>query len=288
MAISGVANGAGKSLSSLALAGTRPMPDCSIPLPRGGDAMIASRRLCLLFFLGACLTSVATVASLAGELNDALKARDVAQVRNLIAAGADINEKVQRDFPLNVAATFGPAEMVAILLDAGADIEKPGRDGLQPLHNAVILGQKDIVALLLQKGALVDAKDKLGRTPLVNFAARAGSNIEIPKMLLAAGADPNIASAKDDDSPSALQYAAETGNLELAELLLAARADVNFQNQYGWTPLHQAVENARPEIARLLIAHGADVNVTNKLGKTPLALATNDEMKQLLIAAGAR
>ena len=224
----------------------------------------------------------------AAKLTDAVKARDIAQVQTLIAAGEDINEKVQRDYPINVAAAFGPAEMVAVLLEAGADIEQPGRDGLHPLHNAVFLGHKDIVALLIQKGAMVDAKDKLGRTPLVTFAATGGKDIEIPRMLLAAGASPDIESAKADDSPTALQYAAETGNIELAEMLIAAHADVNHRNVVGWTPLHQAVENVRPQIVRLLIAHGADVNLKNKLGKTPLYYAKNDAIRQLLISAGAK
>jgi ankyrin repeat protein len=211
------------------------------------------------------------------------------RVRSLLAAGANVTEKVQRDYPINVAATFGPAEMVAVLLDAGADIEQPGRDGLHPLHNAVFSGNKDIVALLIQKGVMVDAKGKLGRTPLVTFAATGGTDIEIARMLLAAGADPNIESAKEAESPSALQHAAETGNLELAEMLIAAHADVNHRNAVGWTPLHAAVITGRPEIVRLLIANGADVNLEeNNLGKTPLYYARNDAIKQLLIEAGAK
>jgi uncharacterized protein len=251
--------------------------------------MVSAKRVLLLVVLMLGFATITSAPSSASDLTEALKLRDVAKVRSLLAAGADANEKVRRDYPLNNAATYGPAEMVTILLGAGAGLEQPGRDGLQPLHNAVLSGHKDIVALLIQKGAIVDAKDKLGRTPLVNFAARAGSDIEIAKMLLAAGADPNIESAIADDRPSALQYAAETGNVELAEMLIAAHADVNHRNAYGWSPLHQAVENVRPEIARLLIAHGADVNMANNLGKTPLSLASNDAaMKQLLIEAGAK
>ena len=250
--------------------------------------MVLAKRVLLLVLLMLCFASIPSTPSGASDLTEALKLRDVAKVRSLLAAGADANEKVRRDYPLNIAAAYGPADMVSILLDAGAVLEQPGRDGLHPLHNAVFSGRTDIVALLLQKGALVDARDKLGRTPLVNFAATGGSEIEIPKMLLAAGADPNIESAKADDSPSALQYTAETGNLELAEMLIAAHADVNHRNAYGWSPLHQAVENVRPEIARLLIANGADVNLENKLGKTHLSFASNDAMRQLLIAAGAK
>jgi ankyrin repeat protein len=195
--------------------------------------MVPAKRGLLLVLLMLCLAPVAGIPSSASDLTEALKSKNVARVRSLLATGADANEKVRRDYPLNIAATYGPAEMVTILLEAGAGLEQPGSDGLQPLHNAVLSGHKDIVALLIQKGAIVDAKDKLGRTPLVNFAARGGSDIEIPKMLLAAGAGPDIESAKADDSPTALQYAAETGNVELAELLIAAHADVNHTNVVG-------------------------------------------------------
>ncbi|MFN0024776.1 MAG: ankyrin repeat domain-containing protein [Parvularculaceae bacterium] len=258
-------------------------------LPHGDDAMVPLKRMLFLVLLTLSFATMTSVLSTASDLTEALKLRDIAKVRGLLAAGADPNEKVRRDYPLNIAAAHGPAEMVGVLLDAGAALEQPGRDGLYPLHNAIMSGQKDIVTLLLQRGAVVDARDKLGRTPLVSFAAMAGSDIEIAKMLLAAGANPNIESAEADDSPSALQYAAETGDIELDKLLIAARADVNHKNLYGWTPLHQAVQNVRPDIVRLLVAHGADVNLANKLGKTPLSLASNDEaMKQLLVAAGAK
>lgn len=251
--------------------------------------MVSAKRVLLLVLLMLCFASIPSTPSSASDLTEALKLRDVAQVRSLLAAGADANEKVRRDYPLNIAAVYGPVEMVTILLEAGAGLEQPGRDGLHPLHNAVILGHRDIVTLLIQRGAVVDARDRLGRTPLVSFAAKGGSDIEIPKMLLAAGAGPNIESAKEDDSPTALQYAAETGSLELAELLIAAHAHVNHRNVWGWSPLHQAVQNVRLEIVRLLIAHGADVNLANNLGKTPIYYAANDAaMKQLLIEAGAK
>ena len=111
--------------------------------------MIA-RRVLLLVLLVLCFASVPGMTASASDLIEALKSRDVAQVRSLLAAGADVNEKVRSDYPLNIAAVYGPAEMVSLLLEAGADIEKPGRDGLHPLHNAVAMGHKDIVALLIQ------------------------------------------------------------------------------------------------------------------------------------------
>ena len=246
------------------------------------------KRFLLLVPIALFMVFTSSCPSLSGEITDAVKARDVVRVSSLLAAGADVNEKVRGDFPLNVAALYGPAEMVTVLLAAGAKLEQPGRDGLQPLHNVVIIGNTSIVALLIQKGAALDAKDKLGRTPLVSFAVTGGGNIEIARLLLAAGASPDIESAKEDDSPTALQYAAETGNAELVKLLLAAHVDVNHQNVWGWSSLHQAVTNDRPVIARLLIAAGADVNLVNKLGNTPLFMAPNDALRKLLIEAGAK
>ena len=225
--------------------------------------MVSAKRVLLLVLLMLGFATITSTLSGASDLTEALKLRDVARVRSLLAAGADANEKVQRDYPLNIAATIGPVEMVTILLEAGAGLEQPGRDGFYPLHNAVIFGGKDIVALLIQKGAKVDVKEKWGRTPLLSFAATGGSDIEIGRMLLAAGADPGIESAKDDDSYVALQYATETGNVELVKLLIAAQVDVNHRNTLGVSPLFQAVYNGRLEIVRVLIAHGADVNLAN-------------------------
>ena len=250
--------------------------------------MVSVKRVLVLLML--CFATITSIPSSAGDLTEALKLRDVARVQSLLAAGADANEKVRGDYPLNIAATYGPVEMVTILLEAGAGLEQPGRDGLHPLHNAVNLGHRDIVALLIQKGAVVDAKENKGRTPLVSFAATGGSDIEIARMLLAAGADPGIESASDEDNYTALDYTAETGGVELAELLIAAHADVNHRQGYrGDTALLDAVYHDHLEIVRLLIAHGADVNLANKLGQRPLFFAAgNPEMQLLLVAAGAK
>ena len=217
--------------------------------------MVSSKRTLFLVLLMLCFATITSAPSTVSDLTDALKLRDVGKVRSLIAAGTNVNEVVRRDYPLNIAATYGPVEMVTILLEAGAVLERPGRDGLHPLHNAVIVGHRDIVALLIQKGAVVDAKENKGRTPLVSFAATAGSDIEIARMLLTAGANLGVESASVDDNFTALDYSAETGSVELAELLIAHGADVNLANKLGQRPLFFAARS--PEIQRLLVAAGA-------------------------------
>ncbi len=248
--------------------------------------MTSTKRFWLLVSFILSLAFVGSAPLSASDLTEALKLRDVAQVRSLLAAGADVNEKAHGNYPLNIAAVYGPADMVAVLLDAGADIEKPGRDGLHPLHNAVAMGHKDVVALLLQKGVVVGAKDKKGRTSLNYFAATAGSDIEIARMLLAAGADPDI---EDVDRWTALNYVARyTGNVELGKLLIAAHADVNHRKDNGESPVGTATFHMHYEFAKLLIAAGADVNLADKDGKTPLSYLSDVAMRQLLIEAGAK
>ena len=233
-----------------------------------------------------CLALVLPVSTHAGELTDAIRQRDVVLVRTLLRAGADVQEKVRGDFPLNIAATFGPVEMVAILLDAGADLESPNRDGLRPLHNAAGIGQRDIVALLLQKNARTDATDRQGRTPLNHFAATGGSDIEIAKALLAAGADPD---SEDMEHWTALNYVARySGSVELAKILITAGADINHGKDNGETPVGSATFHGHYELAEFLIAAGADVNKPLKDGTSPLAQVTDPTMRQLLINAGAK
>lgn len=132
-------------------------------------------------------------------------------------------------------------------------------------------------------------RENKGRTPLVSFAANNGSDIEIAKLLLVAGADPGLESAKDDNSYAALNYTAGTGNLKLAEVLIAAEVDVNHRTSDGSTALHVAAGTNHPEIVRLLLASGADVNLANTFGNTPIYYASNNPaMRQLLVAAGAK
>src|SRR4029078_8045428 len=146
-------------------------PESNAEPQNRGDQWASLKRFWLLATLALSLAVVSNAPSRAGELTDAVKARDVAQVRSLLAAGKDGQERVMGDYPLNVAAVFGPVEMVTLLLDAGANLEQPSRDGLRPLHNAAISGHAEIVALLIHMVAAVDAKDKKGRSPLVIFAA---------------------------------------------------------------------------------------------------------------------
>lgn len=88
--------------------------------------MVPAKRVLFLVLLMLCVATMTSAQSTASDLTDALKLRDVAKVRSLLAAGADVNEKIRGDYPLNIAATYGPVEMVTLLLDAGRTLSNQG------------------------------------------------------------------------------------------------------------------------------------------------------------------
>jgi ankyrin repeat protein len=100
--------------------------------------------------------------------------------------------------PLHLAAFFGHAQAVRLLLDAGADPNAVGTSEqigpVQPLHSAAATGRLECVRLLLAHGADVNARQGGGFTAL--HAAAASSDTELARLLLAAGAD---ATARAED-----------------------------------------------------------------------------------------
>ena len=128
------------------------------------------------------------------------------------------------------------------------------REGVSPVakNTALIMasqeGHTEIVAMLLEKGANVNAKTKDGRRAL--FLASANGHAEIVAMLLAAGADVN---AKDNDGWTALIVASWYGHTETVAILLQNGADVNAKRNYdGFTALILASKKGHTDIVKLL------------------------------------
>lgn len=68
--------------------------------------------------------------------------------------------------PLDKASADGRMSEVKALIAAGANVNEKNKHGLTPLHYATSHARADVVKLLLAAGANVNAKDKSGLTPL--------------------------------------------------------------------------------------------------------------------------
>mmetsp|Transcript_87118 Transcript_87118/g.186810 ORF Transcript_87118/g.186810 Transcript_87118/m.186810 type:complete len:184 (-) Transcript_87118:23-574(-) len=102
-------------------------------------------------------------------LHEATQRRDIAEVRRLLAEGANVNKPdVDLYTPLHRACDLQDAGLVGLLLEAGADpdVSHPGLDGWTPLHLAAWRDAADCVALLIANGADVRALDWYGRMPV--------------------------------------------------------------------------------------------------------------------------
>jgi len=68
--------------------------------------------------------------------------------------------------PLHYAVWQGQREIAKVLINHGADMNRPGDDGMRPLHYAVLHSQPELAALLIKEGADLALTDRGGMTPL--------------------------------------------------------------------------------------------------------------------------
>ena len=208
----------------------------------------------------------------------------IGPVKALLAHGADVHAKVHG---MGRQEGAGANAFLNRMRDPGIfDFEtKPEQTAL---IWAAAEGHAEVVAELIDAGADFRAKLESGFTPLL-FAARNG-HIEAVKALLSAGVDPNERidphpdwrhigyGAKLRPDATALHVAVENGHFELAACLLDEGADPNAAGPDGYTALHAIAlarrvppgdANPPPEptgsltsldFVRELAAHGADLD----------------------------
>jgi uncharacterized protein len=202
-------------------------------------------------------------------------------VKLLIARGADVHARAkENDWPSQItsepraqyrptggltamlyAARAGCKGCVEALLDGGADINMPNPDGVTPLMLAIDNGNYSVAKYLLERGANPETWDWWGRTALYIAAdmrprssgADAVANLEIVKMLLNAGVNPN--------PQLNMHRPSRSGNSgRFVDDLLTT----------GCTPLMRAAQTSDLEVMRELLQHGALVDLPNVMGVTPL------------------
>lgn len=159
------------------------------------------------------------------KIFSAIEANDVEAVKDLIARGIDVNQKAKYrvspkisrgETPLLLASRLGYAEIVGLLLDAGANPRIV--DWLMKstvLHKAGYMGRAEIILPLVEKGGEIDAQG-----PYNGYTA--------------------------------LHDATWHGHLAAVKALIAAGARRDLKGHDGATPWDLAVAYCYPEIAEVL------------------------------------
>lgn len=174
----------------------------------------------LVFFLP---TIANAQAPLDRELIAAAERGDLPSVQKLIARGANVNAKDEKkDSAFLIASARGQTAVVKATLAAGADLKSTNRYGGTGLIPACHYGHVETVKLLLTTKIDVNHVNNLGWTCLLEIVILGDGgprHVEVTRLVLAAGANPNIA---DRDGVSPLQHARRRSQREVAALIEAA------------------------------------------------------------------
>jgi ankyrin repeat protein len=175
-----------------------------------------------------------------------------------------------------------------------------GASGLNRLLQAIVKDDRRAVGQLLKKEPWLSTtnmdKAVLYQSTIVHWLyagdtalhlAAAGHRVEITRMLLDAGADPDAAGNHRLSRP--LHYAADgavqnpafeaADQVKTLRLLLAAGADLHAQDKNGATALHRAVRTRAAAAVTFLLKAGADPTAKNHPGATAFHLAVQNTGK---------
>ena len=146
-------------------------------------------------------------------LTRAAARNDVVALRQLLAGGHTADEGGDAWTPLIWATRSGSIDAMNLLLDAGADVNRPGSTGdnwdATPLQHAILARRPAAVRVLLDRGADVNrSAGPASLTPL--FLAAGDTDPSILNLLLAHGADPTV---EDEHGATPLSRAVSAGTL---------------------------------------------------------------------------
>ncbi|CAG8231351.1 unnamed protein product [Penicillium salamii] len=164
--------------------------------------------------------------------------------------------------PLALAARRCQEEIVAQLIEAGADIEAVNNRGENALHEAAAYGHESLTAFLLSKGARVDVQDSNHLTALSRSVGNKYPNPRVIQILIDAGS--NI-EQRDARGRTQLALAATRGTHVGIRILLENGADPTSVDLDGYTALAHAAQ------------HGHSLNVLEFFTWNESAKGTNQD-----------
>jgi len=187
-------------------------------------------------------------------------------VAYLLDQGANIEHTDRNGDTALLLATYHP-KVVQLLIERGANINHQNNAGITTLMNAASFGKVPTVKLLLKAGADTELKGKAGETALM--FAELQQRGEIIRMLKAEQKKKTSLTTPSVD----MWQAVKANNIKLVKSVLEKGYDTNKPNAQGETLLMVAAQTGNTGMIKLLLENGADPSLKNKEGHTAYDLA---------------
>lgn len=235
------------------------------------------------------------------RLTEAIAKTDLDQVRDLLRAGAGIEDRdpfgftpLQRALVLWQHTCLDTRPIAEALLAAGADINPGDDNGRTPLEIALYPTYLPAVrfanCVASQQRLTPDCSFSYGLSPWGSVHVTPPEpelNKALIRWLGTHGADLDV---ENDWGQTLLYHAVLRGQTERAGLLISLGADINRASRAGSTPLHGALGSGATALAELLIAKGADISALDEYEQSPLHVAAwgwQPRIVKLLLRRGA-
>lgn len=235
-----------------------------------------------------------------GTLLEAIAQPDVVGDNLGVELGVDprvvevlIEHAAELDGALNLAACFNRAELVRMLIDAGAEPAPAPAKGLTHLETALYHGAREAAEMLAARAISPYALwsvAALGRIDLLpsfvdsDGRLRPEAGAHRPN-LSDVGWTPAARPADDEQTilDEALGHAAHNGRDDAVIWLLDHGADVDGRPYLDFTALHFAVQFGHSSTVRLLVERGADLNIRERIHDgTPLDWAKHGAREDIV------
>jgi ankyrin repeat protein len=222
-------------------------------------------------------------------LNAALWNRaDLEILKQIVALGADVNKPGAQRWegsgpywtPVQIAVSNENKQALEFLIAHGAKLptEEAGEHSLVQIaldrsYYRSPCSKRELALWLIDQGA----------SATIHQAAEAGHALQVQEHLRR-GVDVNTPGTFHQ---TPLFLAVMSGHLDIAKLLLHSGADPNIADEVFSpdgrdTALHKAVEAEAADLVRLLMTHGADPHAKNASGESPRQLAERRNFPHLL------